>query len=176
MKLITPRLSLRPIQKADTSLVYAMASSPGVALPAGYPTPKSIRDSRARVERFSAEWRKRKPLLLTFSILRREDTAWIGLISLRWPHAGVGELGYSIHPHFWGNGYASEAARCIVDLAFAKFGAHRVQATCWVKNIRSVGVLKNAGLHKEGILRGYLKRGRTIRDEFMFGLVRPKNY
>ena len=57
-------------------------------------------------------------------------------------------------------------------MAFDKLGAHRVQATCWVKNARSAGVLKNAGLRKEGRLSGFLKRGRWVRDEFMFGLAR----
>ena len=172
MELLTTRLRLRPIRQSDAPRVYAMASSPGVAVPAGYPTPKTIRDSRTYAARASAEWRKRKHRQLTFSILRRGDTIWIGLISLRWPHNGVGELGYSLHPAFWGNGYASEAARRVVALAFTKFGAHRVQATCWVKNPRSAGVLKNAGLRKEGTLRGYLKRGQIVRDEFMFGLAR----
>jgi RimJ/RimL family protein N-acetyltransferase len=149
-----------------------MAASPGVALAAGYPTPRSPRDTRVRVARFAAQWRKRGLKTLTFSITRREDGAWAGLVDLRWPHAGVGELGYCLHPRFWGRGYATEAVRRVVDLAFAEFGAHRVQATCWVKNSRSIGVLQNAGLRREGLLRGYLKRGRIVRDEFMFGLAR----
>lgn len=136
MTLTTRRLSLRPIRPSDAPLVHDMATSKGVAVPTGHPTPKTPRASRARVGR------------------------------------SVGELGYSIHPRFWGNGYASEAVRRVVDLAFGELGAHRVQATCWVKNPRSAGVLKNAGLRKEGTLRGYLKRGRMVRDEFMFGLAR----
>ena len=149
-----------------------MATSPGVAEPAGYPTPPSLRDSRARVARSVSAWRKKAPTLMTFSLIRRSDGAWLGLANLRWPHGGVGELGYSLHPDHWGHGYASEAVRFLVRLAFVELGAHRVQATCWVKNPQSVGVLKNAGLMKEGVLRGYLKRGRVARDEFMFGLAR----
>lgn len=149
-----------------------MGVSPGVALPAGYPTPKTFQQSRARVARSAGEWRKKAPKRLNFTILRRGDGAWIGLININWAHPGVGELGYSLHPRYWGDGYASEAARAIVNLAFTKYGAHRVQGTCWVKNARSAAVLKNAGLRKEGTLRGYLKRGRVVRDEFMFGLAR----
>jgi RimJ/RimL family protein N-acetyltransferase len=172
MTLTTRRLSLRPIRPSDAPLVHDLATSKGVAVPAGYPTPKNLQASRARVGRSVAEWRKREPKRLTFSIIRREDAAWLGLVNLNWPHAGVGELGYSLHPRYWGRGYASEAVRRVVDLAFGELGAHRVQATCWVKNPRSAGVLKNAGLRKEGTLRGYLKRGRMVRDEFLFGLAR----
>lgn len=170
--LTTPRLALRPIRLSDAPFVHAMATAPGVAGPAGYPVPPSLRDSRARVARSVAAWRERAPVLMTFSLLRRSDGAWLGLANLRWPHGGVGELGYSLHPDHWGRGYASEAVAFLVRLAFDEFGAHRVQATCWVKNARSAGVLKNAGLKKEGTLRGYLKRGKIVRDEFMFGLAR----
>lgn len=172
MTLTTRRLSLRPIRPSDAPLVHAMATSRGVAVSAGYPTPKTLRASRARVARSAAEWRKREPKRLTFSIIRREDAAWLGLVNLNWPHVGVGELSYGLHPRYWGRGYASEAVAGIVDMAFDKLGAHRVQATCWVKNARSAGVLKNAGLRREGLLRGYLRRGRTVRDEFVFGLAR----
>ncbi|MDE2143411.1 MAG: GNAT family N-acetyltransferase [Elusimicrobia bacterium] len=172
MKMTTSRLDLRPIRLSDATFVHDMAARPGVAVPAGYPTPSSLRDSRARVARFVAAWRKKTPTHMTFSILRRSDGAWLGLANLRWPHGGVGELGYSLHPDHWGQGYASEAVKFLVRLAFDEFGAHRVQATCWVKNPRSAGVLRNAGLKKEGTLKGYLKRGRVVRDEFMFGLAR----
>lgn len=174
MKLATARLSLRPVRLADAPLVHAMASAPGVAEPAGYPTPKTYADSRKRLAKSVAAWRKKTPTRMTFAVLRKSDGAFLGLVDLRWPHGGVGELGYSFHPAHWGRGYASEAVRFMVKLAFDEFGAHRVQATCWVKNPRSVGVLKNAGLKKEGVLRGFLKRGRTVRDEFMFGLARSR--
>ncbi|NNN04971.1 MAG: GNAT family N-acetyltransferase [Elusimicrobia bacterium] len=172
MELLTTRLRLRPMSLSDVAQAHALATSPGVARPAGYPTPKKLNATRLRVARSVAEWRKRTPSRLSFTILRRDDNAWIGLINLNWPHAGVGELGYSLHPRHWGNGYASEAARRVVDLAFDTLGAHRVQATCWVRNRRSAAVLRRAGLKKEGLLRGYLKRGQVVRDEFMFGLAR----
>lgn len=91
---------------------------------------------------------------------------------LRWPHRGLGEIGYGLHPRNWGRGYATEAVKRITALAFDRFGAHRVQATCWAKNAASARVLVKAGYNKEGRLRGYLKRGDAVRDEFMFGLAR----
>jgi RimJ/RimL family protein N-acetyltransferase len=135
-------------------------------------TPKDFAASRARVARNAAQWRKRRPPRLDFCVTRREDGAFLGLINICWPHPGVASLGYSFHPRHWGRGYASEAARRVVVLAFDELGAHRVQATCWIKNPRSAAVLKNAGLKKEGLLRGFLKRGTVVRDEFIFGLAR----
>ena len=174
MELLTERLLLRPMRVSDARECHKLSTSRGVAKPAGYPTPKTLNASRLRVARNAAEWRKKEPQRLNFVILRREDDAWIGLINLNWAHPGVAVLGYSLHPRFWGRGYASEAARFLVDLAFDELGAHRVQATCWVKNARSARVLRNAGLKKEGLLRGFLKRGNVVRDEFIFGLARSR--
>jgi ribosomal-protein-alanine N-acetyltransferase len=163
VQLLTPRLRLRSVRLSDAPLVHEMATSKGVAVPAGHPTPKNLAATRKRLRSASA---------LTFAIIRREDDAWLGLVNLSWPHVGLGQLGYSLHPRYWGNGYASEAVTLVVNLAFSKLGAHRVQATCWVKNPASAKVLQNAGLKKEGRLRGYMKRGRVVRDEFVFGLAR----
>ena len=174
MRLLTPRLLLRPVRAADAPLVHDMATRPGFARLAGYPKPKSLRETAVRLGRSIAAWRKpgaKTEKKLTFSILRRKDGAWLGLVDLRWPHKGVGELGYSVHPDHWRQGYGTEAVRKLVSLGF-ELGAHRVQATCWVKNAGSAGVLRNAGLRKEGVLRGYLRRGREVQDVFMFGVSR----
>ena len=72
----------------------------------------------------------------------------------------------------WGNGYAPEAAQKIIDTAFGRFKAHRVQATCWVKNTKSQRVLRKIGMKKEGRMRSYMRVGSLVRDEFLWGITR----
>lgn len=172
MRLLTERLVIRPIRREDALAIFEHASRPGVARTAGFPTPRSLADSRRHARLAAAEWRKAKPARRTFSIISKEEGAWIGSVSLRWAHGGLGEIGYSLHPRHWGRGYAPEAACAVVETAFESFGAHRVQATCWVENARSIRVLRKIGFRKEGRLRGYLKRGAWVRDEFMFAMTR----
>ena len=152
MKFATKRLLLRPIRLTDLPDIYALRAFPNVAVYAGFPLPKSIADTRKYIRQALAEWKEPGLKRMTFSIASKRDEIWIGGINLRWPHVGVGEIGYSIHPRFWGNGYATEAARRIVDFAFEEFKAHRVQATCWVKNTKSARVLRKIGFRKEGRL------------------------
>jgi RimJ/RimL family protein N-acetyltransferase len=173
MRLTTKRLILRPIGLGDAAAVFEHASHPDVPRFGGFPAPRSIADTRKTVRRMAAEWKKRGPKRMAFAILLKRDRSWIGGTSLRWPHGGVGEIGYGLSPRFRGNGYAADAAAALVDLAFRRFGAHRVQATCWVKNPKSESVLRKAGLRKEGRLRGFLKQGAKVRDEYIFGITRP---
>ncbi len=167
----TRRLILRPIRPSDLAAYYDYARRPEVWVTAGFPKPESVSDTRAFVRRAVSRWGKPPAHRTDFAILRRKDRRWVGGIDLRWPHGGVGELGYGLHPDFRGKGYAAEAARAIVDWAFER-GAHRVQATCWVENAPSVRLLRRLGMRREGILRGFLRRGSEIRDEFQYGMTR----
>lgn len=172
MKLTTKRLLLRPLVFADAGFLYEVGSREDVSRPAGFPRTRTLAASRARVRRTIAACRKGDPKPLSFSIVLKAGGAWAGNVSLGWPHAGIGHLGYLIHPDHQGRGYATEAVRKVVEKSFARFGAHRVQATCWVKNGRSARVLRKAGLRREGKLRGYLKRSGEVRDEFIWGMTR----
>jgi ribosomal-protein-alanine N-acetyltransferase len=173
MRVITKRLILRPIRLDDAAAFFEHASHPDVPRFGGFPALRSIADARKKVRGMAAEWKKREPQRMAFAILLKRGRTWIGGTSLRWPHGGVGEIGYGLSPRYRGNGYAAEAATALVDLAFRRFGAHRVQATCWVKNAKSERVLRKAGFRKEGRLRGFLKQGVKVRDEFVFGITRP---
>lgn len=173
MRIATKRLILRPIRLGDAAAMFEHSSHPDVPRYGGFPPPRSIADTRKVVRRMAADWKRRGPKRMAFAILLKRDGTWLGGTSLRWPHVGVGEIGYGLSPRYWGNGYASETAQALVDLAFGELGAHRVQATCWVKNPRSEGVLRKIGLRKEGRLRGFLKQGGRVRDEFVFGITLP---
>ncbi|MDX6770343.1 MAG: GNAT family protein [Elusimicrobiota bacterium] len=168
--LSTRRLLLRPVVLADAPRFAACSRDPRVAVPVGIAAPWTLAQARARVREARALMRGRR--LLAVSLFLRGDGRWVGSLNLRWPHPGVGELGYYLLPEHWGRGYATEVVRFVVDLAFREHGAHRVQATAWVRNPASARVLLKAGLRKEGRLRGYLKRGDEVRDEFVFGVTR----
>src|ERR1700733_2590811 len=141
MNLTSPRLLLRPIRMADAPLFHAQSSLPDVAINAGF-LPSSMADIRKQSRIWVDEWRKAEPEKMTFSILLQGQKTWIGSIELRWIQKGVGEIGFLIHPKFWGHGYATEAAKAVMHWAFTQGQAHRIQASCWTKNAPSIKVLE----------------------------------
>jgi RimJ/RimL family protein N-acetyltransferase len=52
---------------------------------------------------------------------------------------------------YWGRGYATEAARAIVDFAFGELGLNRVFAYHFTSNPASGRVLQNIGMRLEGL-------------------------
>ena len=64
---------------------------------------------------------------------------------------GVPELGYWIGVAFWGSGYATEAARGVIDHAFGKLGHEVVTAGARVSNPASRRVLEKCGFQWTGV-------------------------
>lgn len=60
-----------------------------------------------------------------------------------------GEIGWSMHPDFMGKGYAAEAARAVLALAFTELGLHRVYAELDPRNDASIALCKRLGMREE---------------------------
>jgi RimJ/RimL family protein N-acetyltransferase len=62
------------------------------------------------------------------------------------------EVGYIFAPGHSGRGYATEAVRALLDLAFNRLGARRVTARVDARNIRSRALLERLRLRQEAFL------------------------
>ena len=56
------------------------------------------------------------------------------------------EIGYTLHPDYWGRGYVPEAARALIDLAFTELNLHKIELSCFGYNLQSQRVLRNLDL------------------------------
>jgi RimJ/RimL family protein N-acetyltransferase len=86
------------------------------------------------------------------ALVEKSSGRFIGWVGLG-PGSSVGlapgsghELGFRLSPEFWRRGYASEAAKALVDYAFAEHALPRIVATTMTVNLGSRGTLENAGL------------------------------
>jgi RimJ/RimL family protein N-acetyltransferase len=84
------------------------------------------------------------------------------------------ELGYWIAKPFWGNGYATEAARAVVDYAFRERGLNRVLAECFAGNPASARVLEKAGMTREGTLREHIWKWDRFVDLDAYAILRSE--
>lgn len=134
----TGRLALREFVESDVDSVARLLGEPRVMryVEDGKPV------SRADVERVVL------PELLGggwWAAHLRGSGAFIGWFELSPVSAGVAELGYRLHPDFWGRGYATEGASALVEHARA-IGLTRVVACAMAVNTGSRRVLEKAGL------------------------------
>ena len=101
---------------------------------------------------------------LRLSIRQRSDGRLIGGIGLHpeMPHRHA-ELGYWIGVPYWGNGYATEAAKAVVRYGFEQIKLNRIFAHHFKHNPASGKVLRNIGMKYEGCMRQHvLKWGQFV--------------
>jgi RimJ/RimL family protein N-acetyltransferase len=78
----------------------------------------------------------------------------IGDVVLMWrsrEHA-TGEIGYIFHPDYGGQGFATEAVRALLDIAFATCRFHRVTARIDAHNLASLRLAERVGMRQEAHL------------------------
>jgi RimJ/RimL family protein N-acetyltransferase len=63
------------------------------------------------------------------------------------------EVGWVMNPDFGGAGYATEASRAMLDIAFHRAGAHRVVAQLDARNASSARMAERLGMRREGHFR-----------------------
>lgn len=81
------------------------------------------------------------------------------------------EIGWDVHPDYWGKGYAPEATREVLKFAFTELGVHRVQALCNDANSSSEKVMIKSGMKKEGTIRGVRKLNNSWYGSHIYALL-----
>jgi RimJ/RimL family protein N-acetyltransferase len=64
----------------------------------------------------------------------------------------TGEIGYVFHPNYGGQGFATEAVRALLDIAFGTYRLHRVTARIDARNLVSLRLAERVGMRQEAHL------------------------
>lgn len=148
----TDRLVLRTPCAQDASVLAQLLADRRIAInTARIPHPYGIEDA----ERFIASVNRRDGEA-TFMITL--DATPIGVCGVE-PREGGPEIGYWIGVSYWGQGYATEAARALIDYAFGELQHETLQAGARVSNPASRRVLEKCGFQWTGVC---LSRVRAI--------------
>ena len=143
--LSTERLVLRAPQESDVAELVTLADNRHVAeMLARMPHPYGETEARA----FLLMTRQRRTGT-AYALTRKDDGAFVGCAGLNATDRGL-ELGYWIGEPYWKNGYATEAAHALVDLAFARTTVQVLHASCRVINPASRRVIHKCGFQYAG--------------------------
>ena len=168
----TARLRLRPFADADADALFALHSDASVLR--YWDSPPWVEPARA--ERFLATCRQMadEGTGARLALDRAADGAFVGWITLSdWnPDFRSASLGYCLTEAAWGHGYATEAARAVLQWAFDTLDLNRVQAETDTRNVASARVLEKVGFMREGTLREDCIVNGDVSDSWVFGLLR----
>jgi [ribosomal protein S5]-alanine N-acetyltransferase len=171
-ELKTARLLLRPLEQTDIPAIVRMAGAREIAaMTANIPHPYTDEDARNFLARASEDFRA--GLSVSFAICISPARELSGAVGLHLaPAHQRAELGYWIGAPFWGNGYATEAARAVVAFGFETLALHRIFAFHFAGNIASGRVLEQIGMRLEGRSRQHIKKWDQFIDLENYGLLR----
>ncbi|MDO5737577.1 MAG: GNAT family protein [Propionibacteriaceae bacterium] len=178
----TDRLVLRHYRRDDVDALLAFHRDPSVV--------RYLRDepwTRAHAEEQVAKrmgFRRIDGPQSRIALVVELQHAAIGVVAL-WPvdeSISIGEVGWIFNPAHGGHGYATEAGRALLRLAFQHYGMHRVTAQLDPRNTASGKVCDRLGMTKEAHLRqDWWNKGEwsdtavygILRDEWVNGPAQP---
>jgi [ribosomal protein S5]-alanine N-acetyltransferase len=166
-ELRTSRLLLRPFRREDADAVFSMYRDDEVAY---YMLPGPI--TRDDVEQSLANpkpWADRPHFAVVF------EGQVVGDVVLEiGSRDAVANLGYAVARQHWGKGFATEAARAVVDYGFRTFGLAKIYARADPRNVASVRVMEKLGMRREALLRSHVLRRGERCDRVYYGLLREE--
>ena len=148
-----PLIELRPLTEGDMADWAAYLNLPAVYEHTSWNAPSATDLLVHEGSHRSGEWDA--PMRLAIAL--RESGELVGTVGFHSvsSHNRSLELAFDLRPSHWGLGFASAAARAVVQWAHHTAGFIRVQATALPSNHRSIRTLERLGFEREGLLRAY---------------------
>ncbi len=110
-----------------------------------------------------------------FAIYNIETDEFIGGVSLGIDKANnKAELGYWIGKSFRNNGFASEAAKRVIQYGFEELKLNKILATHFLFNPASGRVLQKIGMQKEGELRENYLKNNKYEDVALYSILKSE--
>ena len=187
-KFETPRLRLREPRMTDAPAIYARyASDPDVTRYLPWRPHKDVEETQTFLSHLLSAMESGGTY--AWIVEGKEDRRLMGFMSMGIQSAREGDflsieeerhyykVGFAYHlaRSEWGQGYATEAARALVDWAFSQPQVFRIWTLCDVENGASARVLEKLGLGREGLLKGWSVRPNLSpepRDSYCYALTR----
>jgi RimJ/RimL family protein N-acetyltransferase len=142
----TERLVLRPFHDDDVDAYFVVLDTPEVRRSLHLPEALSRDDAWQQMAVWRGQWELRGSG--QWALIRRDDGAFLGRAGLHRPER-VGwpglEVGWTLHPDHWGQGYATEAGRASIDWAFANHGVDQLVSCILAENTASQNVARRLG-------------------------------
>lgn len=146
----TGRLSLRAFTDADFDDIYSHLSDPVVMR--YYPSVPSREESETWLQGILRDYEANGFGMLAVHL--RETGEYVGQTGVMRRLIGECEhhyLSYLMRREFWGQGYATEAARRVLDNGFETLGIREVEALIAPENTRSIRVAEKLGMQQESL-------------------------
>lgn len=143
----TPRLILRQWQESDLAPFCDMCADPDVMR--YFPKTLSRQQSLVMANKITELIAKNGWGF--WAVERKSDNAFVGFVGLHTPKDTLPcspcvEVGWRLAKQYWGQGYATEAAKASIEFGFNELNLPRIVAFTAVINKSSIAVMQRLGM------------------------------
>lgn len=136
--------------------------------------PNSVEDTKNFVNQMITEAAQKERYLFNLAFCLKDGT-FVGGGGLRRESlkSAVANLGWAISPAFQNQGYATEAARKLIEFGFQELKLKVICATCDARNLASFRVMEKLGMTRVGFLKGEKIQKGYLRDTLRYEILAP---
>lgn len=173
MTIYTDRLLLREYQKSDYETVHAYGSQPNFSKYEEW-GPNSPEDTEKFIAVKIAESISNPRFVFDLAVCLKDTNLQIGGCGIRRDseQSAVANLGWAINPDYQNQGYATEAARRLIEFGFNELGVSVIYATCDTRNGASYKVMEKLGLKRVGLIKEHKFIKGHLRDSYRYEILK----
>lgn len=165
MKLLeNTHITLRAVEPTDLDIIFQWENNPDIWQYGSTMAPYSKRQICEYIKNYSADIFK--DMQLRLMVVEKTTNMAIGMVDMfdfNPFHSRV-HIGILISPEYAGCGYGYEAAMTIISYAKDFLGIHQIIADIATDNLTSIHLFEKLGFTRSGILKDWLRVGKTFRD------------
>ncbi|WP_145046734.1 GNAT family N-acetyltransferase [Paenibacillus xylanexedens] len=173
-QLRTERFNLRSAEVKDSHDILELYSNEAVVEFMPFTPFESVDDAKDEISWYAKIFREKSGLRW---MIEDGDSGKVigtcGFLNLEEVHNRA-EIGYDLHPNYWGRGVMTEVAGVIMEFGFTSIQLNKIEARVEPKNEASIHLLRKLGFQQEGILREHeFEKGRYV-DLAVFSKLRSE--
>lgn len=170
-ELESDRLRFRQLTMRDAETLFEIRSNPHVMRFMDTESMQSIADAEDLIKYLNESFKTRTGI--NWAIEEKSTNAFTGYFGI-WridaKHCR-GEIGYALHPDYWGKGYMSEAATRLIEFGFRDLNLHSIEANVNPENQSSIKLLEKTGFRKEAYFRENYLFNNEFKDSVIYSLL-----
>ena len=149
----TERLQLRKLVLADAAFILKLVNQPGWLENIGDKQVNNLTDAENYLSQGPLKSYREYGFGFYLVVLKhtQESTGICGLIKRECFDAP--DIGYAISAEFWGKGYATEAAKAVLEYSQNELKLNQIYGVTSLSNESSKQVLRKVGLTEEGKIK-----------------------
>ena len=167
----TSRLTLRQMLSTDAPEILALRSNHQAMRFIGKEKLTSIQEAHDFINLINHAWQYNHGL--TWAVCLQQTNKLIGHLGF-WrliPEHHRAEIGYMLHPDFWGKNMMSEALEAAMTYGLQVLNLHSIEANADPENAGSIRLLEKHGFVREGYFRESYLVGNEFKDTASYSFL-----